>query len=130
VVHEPARIDLPSPQRHLDGIDDQLGARVLGIDQPTTIRLWVSASTARYGLPAQVRIWVMWATHRAVGRSRREDAIDRVGSGRPQRIGLGGAPETSAVRAFEPGLTHRALDPFSGVAMAIGSRSASTRGAP
>ncbi len=46
-VMDEARRWPASPDRHVDGFDDQLAAEVIGLAQPTMRRLWTSSTTAR-----------------------------------------------------------------------------------
>jgi len=47
-----------APDGHVEGVQDQLGARCSAIDQPTTRREKASRITASYSQPSPVRCWV------------------------------------------------------------------------
>ena len=53
----------PIVNRHVQGINDKLGAHCVAIDQPTTRRLKTLRTTARNRNPDQVGTYVMSATH-------------------------------------------------------------------
>lgn len=82
----------PLPDRHLEGIQDQLGAQMRGhtcactagasVAQPSTRRLQASTTTAKYKKPVQVEMYAMSATQSSFGLATAKSRFTRSGAGR------------------------------------------------